>query len=285
MGQCICFIGVGDASRSMGDLEAANAHYAMALVPALEANDASLIAMTSQRMCEKESRTGTKIDETIESLKWARQLCREQNCNREEVFLTRDLIECYIEAHRPSEALSECRQILESGSIDPNQVGMLPIMVTYARLTASEPGGWKAAFDLLSECSRRIDRTLEETLVDARRGQIISSTFEAYGGLIELLAAPETSHRFSDTTPKEVAFDLHESAKCRGFLSGLATAPVNPPDTVPDSLRAEEADLLRSFRTLQEEGASISEFLCSPGRCGKSLIEMAGSAGGAGNLY
>lgn len=259
MGQCICFIGMGDASRSMGDLEAANAHYAMALVPALEANDASLIAMTTQRMCAKEFRTGKQIDESIESLKWARQLCREQNCNREEVFLTRDLIESYIEAGRPSEALSECRQILESGSIDPNQVGILTIMVTYARLTASEPGGWKAAFDLLSERSRRIDRALEETLVDARRGQIISSTFEAYAGLIELLAAAEANRVLTDTSPAEVAFDLHESAKCRSFLSNLATAPVNPPDAVPESLRTAEADLLRSFRALQEEGATISE--------------------------
>jgi hypothetical protein len=100
---------------------------------------------------------------------------------------------------------------------------------------------------------------IEETLIVARGSEIISSAFEAYAGLIDLLAAPEASRILTGASPDELAFDLHESAKCRSFLSSMAEAPVNPPDTVPEALRTTEADLLRLVRTLQDGGATSSE--------------------------
>jgi tetratricopeptide (TPR) repeat protein len=258
-GQFICFQGMGDAARDMGDIDGAKQDYAMALLPALETMDASLVASITMRTSEKEFRASGSIDESIKSLEWARQLCRQQACNHEELLLTRQLIDCYVEAGRASDALSECRQALASGSFDPEMVGMLSIVVTNARLTAAEPGGWKIAFDLLSERSRRIDLVLEEAVIDARRAEIISSAFEAYAGLIDLLAAPEASQVLTSPSPQELAFDLHESAKCRSFLSSMAEAPVNPPDSIPEASRAVETELLSLVRSLQEGSATKSE--------------------------
>jgi tetratricopeptide (TPR) repeat protein len=258
-GQFICFQGMGDAARDMGDTDGAKQDYAMALLPALETMDASLVASITMRTSEREFRQSGSIDESIKSLEWARELCRQQACNHEGFLLTRQLIDCYVEAGSTSEALSECRQALASDSFDPEMVGLLSIVVNYARLTAAEPGGWKTAFDLLSERSRRIDLALEEAVIDARRAEIISSAFEAYAGLIDLLAAPEASQILSSPSPQELAFDLHESAKCRSFLSSVAEAPVNPPGSIPEALRTAEAEFLRLVRALQEEGATKSE--------------------------
>jgi tetratricopeptide (TPR) repeat protein len=159
-GQFICFQGMGDAALHMGDVDGAKQDYALALLQALETMDASLVAYITMRTSGKELRELESIDQSIESLEWARQLCRQQACDHEELLLTRQLIDCYVEAGRPSKALSECRQAIASDSFDPEMVGMLPIVVSYAKLAAAEPGGWKAAFDLLSERSRRIDLAL-----------------------------------------------------------------------------------------------------------------------------
>jgi tetratricopeptide (TPR) repeat protein len=241
-GQFVCFLGMGDAARDMGDIGRAKQDYGMALVTALETTDASLVALVTMRTADKEFNDSGGVDESIKSLEWARQLCRQQACNHEKLFLTQKLIDCYVEAARKSEALSECRLVLASGSVDPEIAGMLSIVVTYARLSGAEPGGWKAAFDLLSERSRRIDQALEEAVINARRAEIISSAFEAYAGLIDLLAAPEASQILTSPSPPELAFDLHESAKCRSFLSSMAEAPLDPPDSIPAAMRSSEAE-------------------------------------------
>lgn len=262
IGQFICFLGMGDAAREMGNIEEAALDYGMGLVVALETMDASLVASITMRNADKEFRKLGNVDETIKSLKWARDLCNQQSLALAQVLITKRLIDCYVEAGRQPEGLAECMQILDARAFDPEMVGMLPIFVTCARLLASESGRWKDAFELLWERSKQLEMALEEAVIDARRAEIISRAIELYGGLIELLAAPEADQLMTESpSPVEFAFDLHESAKSRSFLTTMAEAPVSPPEGIPESLRQVEAELLLRLKTLQgDDGVKSEEY-------------------------
>src|SRR6266545_1625761 len=259
-GEFICFQGMGDAQRDLGDIEGARLSYALALVAALEIMDGSLLASITIRNCSDPIRQAEKIDETIASLKWARQLYQRQTHLVQELLQTSQLINCYVESGRISEALSECREVLGSRLFDLELHGALSLFVQCIKLRAAEPGGWKTNFDLLLERMKKIDSALDDAVIDARRAEIISDSLSVYSGLIELLAAPEAANAMAGAaSPMEVAFDLHESAKSRSFLAAIADAPIDPPATIPEVLRQREEELLQKERGFQESSSSMSE--------------------------
>jgi tetratricopeptide (TPR) repeat protein len=259
-GQFICFQGMGDASRGMDDFEAAKLDYAMALVTALESRDGSLVASVTMRTSDKRFWSAESVDETIASLRWARDICRTQAHPLHELLLTSHLTECLVEAGRRPEALVECAQFLNSATLDPDSPEMLRVFIPYATLTAAEPGGWRRGFDLLLERAKKVDRAMEEALIGARRAEIVSKSFDVYAALIELLTLPESRQALTaGPSPAELAFDLHEAAKSRSYLAILAGAPLKPPESIPEALRVAETALLEIERSLQEEGETRSE--------------------------
>ena len=87
----------------------------------------------------------------------------------------------------------------------------------------------------------------------------MARAIRVYGALISLRLDAGDPPEGTIRPAAVVAFDLHEAAKSRSFLSILSDAVVEPPATVPPVLAARETRLLDQERRLQEAEEVASE--------------------------
>lgn len=88
----------------------------------------------------------------------------------------------------------------------------------------------------------------------------MSEWISLYGALIKLLVENGDSlHLPKGADPRELAFNLHESAKARSFIANLASTEIRRPASIPQQLREREERLLVLVRELQSEGPEQNE--------------------------
>jgi tetratricopeptide (TPR) repeat protein len=251
-GEVIALLGLGRCEEELGNLESAKNFFTLALVPALESQDASLIAQVQLTIAD-EKETDSDLEGTLESLRWTRDLTRDQAEPIFEALLVTRIAALLQKAGRIDEAIEECRALLQLRSGDSELMGRLSVSVKYANLLGSREESWPEAFELLLEQLKAVEKEMNETLIDARLGEISGSARPVYEALLELLSLP-WARSVENRSPAAFGFDLHESAKARSLLAHLAdAAALAPPEYVPAELRQIESALLAEERKWQEE--------------------------------
>jgi CHAT domain len=199
------------------------------------------------------------LEEHLQSLRWARDLTRTQAEPIHEALLVRRIAALLREAGRIDEAIRECRALLQSRNLDSELTGLLFVIVEYADLLGSREESWLEAFELLLKQLKAAERQMDETLIDARLGEIAGSMRPVYGALLKLLGLP-WAQSVENRSPAAFGFDLHESAKVRSLLAHLAdAATLAPPVDVPAELRQMESALMAEERRWQGEQVPSEE--------------------------
>jgi len=257
-GEAIALLGMGDALHRLGKQRDAETFYTLASIPGLETGNAGIIGMYADRLVRKEDETG---EDVIRTLEWALDLLRSDRNRFQELSLMERLCKLYVKRGEREKALKLYRSTLPDGvDYAPSAPEFLIARISYARLLAEQPEGRQQAYDLLVEALDAIKRELREVVYDERRAEIIGDAIRLYGALLNLsLDGQDTSFLPVDMSPAHFAFDLHESAKSRSFLSGLADTPIEPPASVPRGLVVRESDLLRLERSYQQSEEVKSE--------------------------
>jgi tetratricopeptide (TPR) repeat protein len=254
-GELIAIQGMSECCEMLGDREGAEAFYNLAMIPALESGDASLIAQVVLSR-PGDSEKPDELETTLESLRWARDLSRKQSYPLQEALLVARIANHLEEAGRIDEALDECRSFLESTPSEMELGGVLILLVQYARLLGVRDETWQKGFHILMERLRVAETRIKDSVVDARRAEIISETRSVYGALLQLLSSPFAQLE-GGQSPAVFAFDLHESAKSRSLLASLAdAASLTAPPGLPAELRERESALLTAERNWQEQTVS-----------------------------
>lgn len=255
-GEVIALLGLGDCEIKLGNPAAAKALFALALIPAIETQQAALIgqvqlAIFDPEICEDDGA------EALNSLRWARDLAREQAEVLVESMLVRRIAEFLRRAGRIDEAVAEYDGLLKSRNKEFDFTALLTINAEYARLLAAQAVSWPKAVVLLRDRLHVAERMMDDTLIDARLGEIAGSARVVYAALLELLDSAFA--RTVESQPvARFAFDLHESAKARSLLAQMADAALTAPPTVSEELQRTETTLLAEKRRWQE-GAVTSE--------------------------
>jgi CHAT domain len=251
-GEMIAILGLGHCEEQLGNPERAKNFFKLALIPALESRDAMLIGQVQLAMAD-EKETDGDLEEHLQSLRWARDLTRDQGQPVIEAMLVTRIAALLKKAGRIDEAIEECRALLQSRSGGSELMGLLFVSVEYASLLGSRKESWPEAFELLLERLKAAEKQMDETLIDARLGEIAGSARPVYGALLQLLGS-RWAQSVESRSPAAFGFDLHESAKARSLLAHLAdAAALAPPKDVPAELRQMEAALLAEERKWQEE--------------------------------
>jgi tetratricopeptide (TPR) repeat protein len=254
-GELIAMQGMSRCNEQLGDPEGAKAFCDLAMVPALERGDASLIAQVVLPR-PGDSEKPDELERTLESLRWARDLARKQSYPLQEGLLVARIANHLEKAGRTDEALAECRSFLESTTSEMELGAALILLVQYARLLGARDETWQKGFHILMERLHAAEIRIEESVVDTRRAEIISETRSVYGALLQLLASP-SAQLDGGQSPAAFAFDLHESAKSRSLLASLAdAASLTAPPRLPAELRERESALLSAERNWQEQAVS-----------------------------
>jgi CHAT domain-containing protein len=257
-GEAIAAIGMGDAEFSLGRREEAEALYTLALVSGIETGDVSIISLWAQRIA------GGKfgIDNgNIETLEWALGMAKAYRDKFLDLSLTRTLCNLHVNRNEKEKALDLYRGAIQQGrNHSQSAPEFLPLLIEYARLLAEEPRSRREAYELLTAALEEIKANLREVVYDERRAEIIARAIELYAALLFLLLdQEETNFLPADISPLVFAFDLHESAKSRSFISELSDFPLDMPAGVPRELIERESDLLeleRGYQKVESEDVS-----------------------------
>ncbi|NIE59625.1 MULTISPECIES: CHAT domain-containing protein [unclassified Burkholderia] len=257
-GEVITFLGLGDCEKELGNPDMAEASYVAAMIPALESRDATLIAQVQLALVDENKVEGDFAEE-VEFIRRVRHMVRDQAHPLLEALLVKQIAALLKKAGQIDEAMAECRALLESRSGDSEIAGLLVVSMEYARLLAARAECWPEAFALLLARLKAAERQMDETLIDARLGEIAGSVRPVYGALLELLGSP-SARAVEHRSPQTFAFDLHESAKARSLLAHVAgAATFAPPAVVPIELREMESALLAEQRKWQEQEVRSEE--------------------------
>jgi len=251
-GEVIALLGLGQCEEGLGNPYSAKNHFTFALVSAIESQDARLIGQVQLAITE-EKRSDGDLEENLQSLRWARDLTRRQAEPIYEALLVKRIASLLKEAGRIDEAIEECRALLQSRSGASELMGLPFVILEYADLLGSREESWLEAFGLLLKQLKAAEKQMDETLIDARLGEIAGSARPVYGTLLKLLGLP-CAQSVENRSSAAFGFDLHESAKARSLLAHLAdAAALAPPADVPTELRQMESALLAEERRWQEE--------------------------------
>jgi tetratricopeptide (TPR) repeat protein len=257
-GEVTAILGIGRCVEELGDPELAKASFTLALIPALESGDASLIARVQLAMAATKTHD-SDLEESLRSLQRSRDLMREQGQLELEAMLVARIAVLFEKAGRIDEAIEECRALLRTSGDDSELMGLVPVIVKYARLLGSREESWAEAFELLLKRLRAAEKLMKETLIDARQGEIVASARPVYSALLELLSSPR-ARNVENRSPALFGFDLHESAKARSLLAHLAdTAALAAPANVPAELQQLESALLAEESKWQNERVPSEE--------------------------
>ena len=262
-GEAIAFFGMGDACSKLGEREHARTWYTMALMPALESQDASLMAMWALRVADEPAgvqKCDPKKEDPIGILESALEQTKAAKLRFHQFTIEHRLIQCYSERGNYDAVNRLYQEVFSGGPLDPRAAEQLPLIIGYAQHLARRPETAKTAFRILDSARETIDNEIKQLLVNTHRAEAIGRSIKLYGALIGLLTTGNNARDAEIRNPLVRAFDLHEAAKARTMLSTLADSPVQPPASVPKELREREAELLRAERDFQEEEWTGSEF-------------------------
>lgn len=261
-GEAIALFGMGDACSKLGEWEHARTWYTMALMPALESQDTSLMAMWALRVTAEPAgaQQSAEKEDPIGILESAREQTKAANLRFHQSAIEERLIQCYSERGNYDAVNRLYKEIFSEGPLDPRASEQLSLIIGYAQHLAQEPNTAKTAFQILDSARKTIDNEIKQLLVNTHRAEAIGRSIKLYGALIDLVTTGNNARDTEIQNPLIRAFDLHEAAKARTMLSTLADSPLQPPASVPKELREREAELLQAERDFQEEEWAGSEF-------------------------
>jgi tetratricopeptide (TPR) repeat protein len=256
LGESIAFLGMGDALNELGNGEGAQTCYTLAMLGGVETGDAEILGMYASRMTHP---TNAEDADVIGPLRWALNLARIQHYRVLELALVGALGRL-MQGADPSGTVKLYQEALVQVSPrDWLAQGVPELVVDYSRLLACQPGGRPEALELLRRVVSAIEQEFREVLLDEQRSQIVTSTFPIYGALLEQwLVAPAPEDESSGNVGVG-AFDLHEAAKGRSFLSDLGRGAIVPPAGIPEQMLQEEAELLTRERAIRYQDSARSE--------------------------
>jgi tetratricopeptide (TPR) repeat protein len=245
-GELITFIGMSNALEALGDKDAAETFHALALVPAVESGDPGLLSMWSSHAIG---------DPKIEDLEADLERLRHSGPAIMERLAARRVAEAYLKLEDPARALSIVDPYLPDEHIEWLGPDLLPLAVVRARALAATDQR-AGAIEILSTLTKRADEEADQGPMRAYRSEVITRASGAFDTLIELCGA-EPEPRKAATA--NLAFETHESAKSRSFLSALADGRLTPPPGLPWSLLQKEGSLLAAEGDLETSDQVQSE--------------------------
>lgn len=156
---------------------------------------------------------------------------------------------------QPDAAIDLRRQLLaRADATAPGRSAAVDGRTRLADLLADmgDPRAFQEAFGLLWEARIMLDARVRAARVQRRRSEILATHTRVYELLIRMLAHSTAELALPDERGREeLAFDLHEEAKSRSFLTGLSRQPILADDAIPPDLLLREANLLVAERRLQ----------------------------------
>lgn len=254
-GEVTAYLGLAKCARQLGEKETAKTFYTLCLIPVFETHSIELITLYASHALSDPEDTG---EESLSLVEWAQQQAQERGKTVYDLMLSSVIGGWHVRHERIEKAIAIYRDAIARGrSADPDSPIVLRLQIDLAGLLSSQAKTRQEAYDLLSGMVAHIETQLRQVLVDRRRSEIVGEWFRLFGALIRLLVSHGDELRLPDGSadPLTVAFNLHESAKARGFTSSLASATLSVPQTVPEGLRDEEERLLRLEREYQASNA------------------------------
>lgn len=250
-GEVITLLGMGDALVRLGRHDEADGFYSFATVPVLETGDVTSAALLLGRMKPDSGSNGF-----IGLLDHAHAT---GNVN-DELMLAIAHAGFFQRSGRHGDALGLCEQVIAR---HPRLAGSLlgaRLLALYGELLADTPGRRCEAYAVLSSVIEYTELQIAATPLHERRSEIVSESIHVIAKVIELLLAhAEELALPAVQQPLAIAFLLHEAAKSRAHAARMADAPMPAPDTIPEPLRAREAELLAEQRALQAPTSSDRE--------------------------
>jgi CHAT domain len=206
---------------------------------------------------------GDEADEAHEAIaidlvEWAQQQAGERGNAVCDLLLSEIIGDWHVRHGRTEKALEIFREAIARGrSAEPNSPAVLRLQIALAKLLSGSEETRQEAYEMLHGMVAHIETQMGQSLLDRRRSEIVDEWIELFGELIQLLIAHGGELRLRDegAEPRTVAFNLHESAKSRGFTSSLASTALAVPQSVPVELREEEKRLLDLEREYQADQA------------------------------
>lgn len=259
-GEVISFIGLGDVAVHLEDNEGAQVLYTMALIPALESGDEGALLNTQIRLADIEANAGgPALVSAIQSLREAREHLRHPRDIGFDALVTLKISQLLDESGDSASALDELERLIKgAGAADTRAIQL--VRTAHARLLTMDSDRWCEGFALLQALLKRVEERLDESLLDARRSEIVGETVAIHAAMLRALASPSApTHLQSGVDGSVFAFDLHEAAKSRSTLVAMARASVPAPAAIPAELREKEEILLRRDRVLQESREDTDE--------------------------
>ena len=229
----------------------------MSSIPVLETKSIELIAQYGSHAL------GDEADEANEAIaiglvEWAQQQAGKRGNAVYDLLLSEIIGDWHVRHGRTEKALEIFREAIARGrSTEPNSPAVLRLQIALAKLLSGSAETRQEAYEMLHGMVAHIETQMGQSLLDRRRSEIVDEWIELFGELIQLLIAHGGELRLRDegAEPRTVAFNLHESAKSRGFTSSLASTALAVPQSVPVELREEEKRLLDLEREYQADQA------------------------------
>ncbi|MEV0445559.1 CHAT domain-containing tetratricopeptide repeat protein [Streptomyces spectabilis] len=245
-GEMISWFGAGDALSRLGNDEAAEQMYFVALMTGMTAGCyETALAFYASRVTRTDGDHYALHDllesAYAESASWP---------HRSVIGLR--LADELIGKGRKEEGYALYVELLaETTSRDPESLECLRIRVGFASALAHRLSHPQAALKMLQEALQHVQRLLARTQVPDRRAELVDEHFNIYEELLGLLVGDPDALGLDEGTAWRLAFDLHEEAKSPTTLSRLATSP----------LTASEAETLLT-QVAPPEGMAFVSFFC-----------------------
>ena len=131
-GEVIALLGLGRCEEELGNPDSAKDLFTLAMIPALESQNAGLIGQVQLYVVDQENPNGD-LEGHLQSLRWARDLTRHQSEPIYEAMLVARIAALLKKAGRIDEAIEECRALLQARSGDSELTGLLFVTVEYAQ--------------------------------------------------------------------------------------------------------------------------------------------------------
>ncbi|WP_128430551.1 CHAT domain-containing protein [Streptomyces cyaneus] len=245
-GEIISWFGLGDALSALGDDEAAEQMYLLALVTGMTAGHyrtalADYALRSKQADGDREELRGLLEDAYAQS-----------DSGPHRSLIGPRLATELIEAGREEEGHALLADLLaEMSARDPESLDCLRVRVSFASALAHRLDRPRDALEMLQEARRHVQRLLARTQVPDRRAELVSEHFSIYEELLGLLVGMPGALGLDEATAWRLAFDLHEEAKSPTTLARLAVSP----------LTADDVETLLA-RVAPPEGMAFVSFFC-----------------------
>ncbi len=248
-------LAMGDAADRMGNAGAASGFWMLALLESMASSRHDVVAQLASRL--------TQLDDVNDGAVAMLENVHATLINRGpltlDLTMTSALGQLAIKRGDEERALNLYRGAAERAArSELRSPGGLGIEIRLGQLEARRGDTRRAGYERLRRALADVESQLAAVTLDERRSEIAGRFIDVYDGLLE--ATLTHGREVGAEHPEREAFRLHEEAKARSFIAGLAEADVTVPNSVPSDLQASERRLLAIERGLQDrEGRSDYE--------------------------